>query len=378
VKTVFAIAAAATLSATGSITQFPGKAGCVNKNGANGCAQGRAVGNLAAVAMSPDGATVYAAGGPGSQGALGIFARSTSTGAVTQLPGRTGCVLRAKTSGCTQGPGMETPVAIAVSPDGTLVITAANNGRSVGIYRRSTKGTLTAAGSVKDIAKPSGLAFRPDGNLLLVASGKGLLAFRISGTTLTRSAGPIPCDESVACTAVAFSPDGVYAYAVAGGGAHGSITTYAVSVGGLLEKAPPTAAHALKQPRDVVVSPDGQNVYVAASVSSGVAVFTRDPTTGLMAQSGCVTATGSQGDCGKIKGLAGAGSLAVSQDGNNVYVASSVSNRITVFDRADDGSLRSTQAVAPRGLKSVTGVAVSPDGHNVYAAGHGLAVLRRR
>jgi fibronectin-binding autotransporter adhesin len=378
VKTVFAIAAAATLSATGSITQFPGKAGCVNKNGANGCAQGRAVGNLAAVAVSPDGTSVYAAGGPGSQGSLDVFARNASTGVVTQLPGRAGCVLRAKTSGCARGLGLETPAAIAVSPDGTLVITAANNGRSIGIYRRAANGTLTAAGSVKDIAKPSGLAFRGDGNLLLVASGKGLLAFRISGTTLTRSAGPIPCDEFVGCTAVAFTPDGAFAYAVAGGGAHGSITTYGVSDAGLLEKAPPTAAHALKQPRDVAVSPDGQNVYVAASVSSGLAVFTRDPTTGLMAQSGCVTATGSQGDCGKTSGLAGAGSLAVTEDGNNVYVASSVSHRITVFDRADDGSLRRTQALAPRGLKSVTGVAVSPDGHNVYAAGHGLATLRRR
>jgi DNA-binding beta-propeller fold protein YncE len=170
----------------------------------------------------------------------------------------------------------------------------------------------------------------------------------------------------------------LFAYAVAGGGANGSITTYTVSPGGLLESIAPTAAHALKQPRDVAVSPDGQNVYVAASVSAGVAVFTRDPTTGMMAESGCVTTTGSQGDCGKTPGLAGAGSLAVSNDGNNVYVASSVSNRITVFDRAGDGSLRRTQALAPRGLKSVTGVAVSPDGKNVYAAGHGLAVLRRR
>jgi DNA-binding beta-propeller fold protein YncE len=378
VKTVFAIAAVATLSATGSITQIPGKAGCVNKNGSNGCAQGRAVGNLAVVAVSPDGANVYAAGGPGSQGALGVFARNTSTGTVTQLPGRAGCVLRAKTTGCTQGPGMETPVAIAVSPDGTLVITAANNGRAIGLYRRSANGALTAAGSVKDITKPSGLAFREDGNLLLVASGKGLLAFRISGTTLTRSAGPMPCDEFVACTAVAFTPDGAYAYAVAGGGAHGSITTFAVSVGGLVESIAPTAVHALKQPSDVAVSPDGQNVYVAASVSGGVAVFTRDPTTGLMAESGCVTVTGSQGVCGKTTGLAGASSIAVSSDGKTVYVASSVSNRITVFDRAGDGSLRRTQALAPRGLKSVAGVAVSPDGNNVYAGGHGLASLRRR
>jgi 6-phosphogluconolactonase (cycloisomerase 2 family) len=378
VKTVFAITAALAVSATGSITQFPGKAGCVNSDGSSSCARGKAVGTLGVVTVSPDGKSVYAAGGPGSRGALGIFSRNPTTGAVTQLSGRAGCVLRAKSTGCTRGPGLETPSALAVSPDGTLVVTAALNGRSIGLYRRAAGGALTSVGTVKDIVSPSGLAFRTDGNLLLVASGKGLLAFRLSGTKLIRSAGPIPCDEFTACTAVAFSPDGLFAYAVAGGGAHGSITTYLVSPAGLVEPAAPTAAHALKEPRDVAVSPDGQNVYVAASVSSGVAVFTRDPTTGLMAQSGCVTVTGSQGDCGKTTGLAGATSLAISADGKNLYVASSVSNRIAVFDRGGDGMLRRTQALAPRGVKSATGIAVSPDGHNVYAAGHGLAALRRR
>ena len=283
-----------------------------------------------------------------------------------------------KTTACTHGPGMETPVAVTVSPDGTLVVTAAYNGRAIGLYRRSSTGALTAVGSVKNIAGPSGLAFRSDGNLLLVASARGLLAFRLSGTTLLRSAGPIPCDEFTGCTAVAFSPDGLFAYAVAGGGAHGSITSYAVSPAGELVKIAATVAHAIDQPRSVAVSPDGQNIYVAASVSDGVAIFTRDPISGVIAQSGCVTVTGSKGGCAKSAGLAGAGSLAVSNDGKNVYVAAPVSNRVTVFARAVDGSLRAMQTLAPRGVSSVTGVAVSPDGRNVYAAGHGLAALRRR
>jgi DNA-binding beta-propeller fold protein YncE len=272
---------------------------------------------------------------------------------------------------------METPAAVTVSPDGTLVVTAANNGRAIGLYRRSPSGALRPVGSVKNIATPSDLAFRPDGKLLLVASGRGLLAFRLSGATLIRSSGPIPCDEFVACTAVAFSPDGLFAYAVAGGGAHGSITTYLVSPAGELVKTAPTAAHAIDQPRGIEVSPDGQNIYVAASVSSGLAIFTRDPTTGLIAQTGCVTVTGSLGTCAKSASLGGAGSVAVSKDDENVYVASPVSDRIVVFTRAENGSLQETQTFTPRGLTSVAGVAVTPDGRNVYAAGHGLAVLRR-
>jgi DNA-binding beta-propeller fold protein YncE len=273
---------------------------------------------------------------------------------------------------------METPVAVTVSPDGTLAVTAGYNGRAIGLYRRSANGALTAVGIVRHVTGPSGLAFRSDGNLLLVASTKGLLAFRLSGTTLLRSAGPIPCDEFTGCTAVAFSPDGLFAYAVAGGGAHGSITSYAVSPAGELVRLPPTVAHAIDQPRSVAVSPDGLNIYVAASVSDGVAIFTRDMASATIAQSGCITVTGSKGACAKSAGLAGAGSLAVSSDGKNLYVASPVSNSLTVFARAVDGSLQATQALAPRGVSSVSGVAVSPDGRNVYAAGHGLAALRRR
>ena len=376
-KAIFAIAASAALSATGSVTQFPGKTGCINKDGSSGCTRGQAVGGLGVVAVSPDGRTVYAAGGVGSRGALVVFARNTVTGSVTQLPGRAGCVLRVRTTGCSHGPGMETPAAVAISPDGTLVVTAANNGRAIGLFRRDPSGALRAVGRVQNIAAPSGLAFRPDGRLLLVASARGLLAFRPSGSTLTRSSGPIPCAEFVGCTAVAFSPDGLYAYVVAGGGAHGSITTYAVSPGGQLVKTAATNTHAIQQPRGIELSPDGQNIYVAASVSSGVAIFTRDPTTGLIAQTGCVTATGSQGACAKASGLAGAGSIVVSKDGKNVYIASTVSNRVVVFTRSDNGSLQATQTLMPRGLRSVASVAISPDGRNVYAAGHGLAVLRR-
>ena len=330
------------------------------------------------VTVSPDGKNVYAVGGTGSQGQLGVFARDTAGGGVTQLPGKAGCVLRTKASACTRGPGMETPVAVAVSPDGSMVVTAAYNGKAIGLYRRSSTGALSSIGSVTNIIAPSGLAFRSDGNLLLVASGRGLLAFRLMGTALVRSSGPLPCDDYIACTSVALSPDGAFAYAVAGGGAHGSISSFSISPAGELVKLPPTDSHAISQPRSVAISPDGQNIYVASSVADGVAIFTRDPTSGLIAQSGCVTVTGSLGVCAKSDGLAGADSVSVSSDGKNVYVAAPVSNRLTVFSRAGDGALHATQTFAPRGVRSVTGVAVSPDGRNVYAAGHGLAAMRRR
>ena len=58
--------------------------------------------------------------------------------------------------------------------------------------------------------------------------------------------------------------------------------------------------------KDVAVSPDGANVYVASiasfsGVSDGVLVFDRNPSTGALTQkagtSGCVTEDGTAGAC---------------------------------------------------------------------------------
>ena len=135
----------------------------------------------------------------------------------------------------------------------------------------------------------------------------------------------------------------------------------------------------------VTVSPDGTSVYVAAVLGDAVAVFDRaaDGTltqkTGL---AGCISEDGSGGDCTDGKGLDGANSVTVSPDGKSVYVAALTSNAVAVFDRAADGAL--TQKTGLAGCISQTGsggdctlgralvgaisVTVSPDGKNVYAA----------
>lgn len=378
VRAAFVILAALAASATGSISQLPGKSGCINRDGASNCVRARAVASPAAVAISADGKNVYTVSGVGSQGALAVFARNRTTGALRE----SGCVLRMLTRVCQTGLGLETPIAVAVAPDGKLVVTAAQNGRSVGLYRRAKNGALTPAGSLRGLDHPSGLAFRPDGSLLLVATARGIVSFlrRPSGL-LERGSGPSPCDAYRGCNAVAFAPggaEGTFAYAVSGGGAHGSISTFAVARDGRLSLMPPTAAHAIKQPFSVAVSADGKNVYVAASVSSGVAIFARDRVTGALTQTGCVTATGSQGACAKYVGLGGAWSVAVSKDGKNAYVASYGSSTVAVFARDTSGTLRETETFQPRGASRLSGVAVSPDARNVYTVGNGVAVLKRR
>jgi DNA-binding beta-propeller fold protein YncE len=67
-------------------------------------------------------------------------------------------------------------------------------------------------------------------------------------------------------------------------------------------------------------------------------VFDRDPATGELTQKaatlGCISETGTGGACQKGRGLKEAEGVAVSPDGKNVYVASSGSGAVAIFDRA--------------------------------------------
>jgi 3-carboxymuconate cyclase len=87
---------------------------------------------------------------------------------------------------------------------------------------------------------------------------------------------------------------------------------------------------ALKGAYDIALSPDGKNVYVAASDSGGIAVFTRDPATGKIVQTGCVRGVST---CVGARALAGAAAVVVSPDGRNVYLASYGADAVVMFQR---------------------------------------------
>ncbi len=88
--------------------------------------------------------------------------------------------------------------------------------------------------------------------------------------------------------------------------------------------------------RAIAVSPDGKNVYVASSTSNAIAIFDRDKTTGVLRQpkgvGGCI-ASGGGGGCARAVGLDGANSVAVSADGRNVYATARDSSAVTAFER---------------------------------------------
>lgn len=154
---------------------------------------------------------------------------------------------------------------------------------------------------------------------------------------------------------------------------------------------PGTGAAKLTDVTQLVVAPDGENVY-ATTLSGPVLSFSRDATTGgLDFQGGanrCISETGA-GPCVDGRGLANPRSLTIDAGGRHLYVGAAGTDTIAVLDRAANGRL--TQAAnrtgcvangGPTGecgdavaIEGVVDLAFSPDGRFLHAAAFTSAAL---
>ena len=137
----------------------------------------------------------------------------------------------------------------------------------------------------------------------------------------------------------------------------------------------------LVQPEGVAVSPDGTNVYVASLGGATVATFARS-SLGSLTSRGCIQDSHVNSQCNgnQTPGLLGADGVAISADGLSVYAAAHASNTVVQFGRGADGTLTPTRCFQTAGpdcnamggnapaLFGASGLAVSADGENVYVA----------
>jgi len=371
----------------GTLMQLSGAKGCLvdRSTPTKGCAIARALKGPApllgsrALALSPDGKNLYVASS-GSD-AIAIFTRKPLDGTLSQAKGRGGCIALDGAGGCATAIGLDGPNSIAVSPDGANVYATSFKSETVTVFHRNRKtGALTqpldGSGCIARVALPGcvigrGLggpdvvAVSPDNKGVYVGSfpGNAIAVFnRVAGTgTLTQPAGATGC--------------------IAAAAGNGCAT-------GL----------ALEGLEGMAISPDGRSVYVGAATSGGLAVLSRDASTGGLTQatdgSGCIVTTPLAG-CTTGAELDGADAVTVSANEKDVYVTSLFSQSVTSFTRTRPGGvltqkpgaagctvfMRATGCGFGRAIDSPEGIAVSPDGADVYAASYApgtIAVFNRK
>jgi DNA-binding beta-propeller fold protein YncE len=380
-----AVAAFSRAGDTGALTSI----GCVSDSGGDGrtgtdgfCADGDALLGADALAVSPDGRTVYVASS--SSNGIAWLARDVATGKLSPA----GCIKNfPRGDRCRAGFALESPTGVAVSPDGTSVyVTSAKPGAVSAFSRDPGTGGLEPVMCVSEsgsdglcvdgtaLAGASGVSVSPDGRQVVVtAAGVGGV------TTYARDAADGRLTPQ-ACLLDRAPKGGSCASAPHLAGASGSAITpdgKTVIVASVTDQTlalfardadsgrlSPSAcyvqtdpegddavdeeeedfedeeeageaqsdckpAKALYAPREVVVSPDGRGVFTIGGDS--LAAFQRDPASGALTQTGCAEGAVTYKSCSETRGLFEGRGMAVSRDARSLYVANASESLVAVF-----------------------------------------------
>ncbi|MGA8746349.1 MAG: IPT/TIG domain-containing protein [Solirubrobacterales bacterium] len=393
-------------------------------------------------------------------GVLGAFATlptganaSVTSGALSQLSGEANCVgeeansSEGNTCGTLVNMGTQDAFQIQLSPDGRNAYSVAINGDLVEYARDPANGHLNVIGcltagtdhcagenvieDVPDLGHPSSLAVSPDGKSVYVTGtekhavvelerneesglltpmngGKACISEESGGECEFREAKGLnepygvtvsPGGEDVYVTAVKGEAIAEFSRGFPEGGPPGLLAPIAghECIGGSASGCPIETAIGMVEPIGIVVSPDGDNVYVATGAGSSegaVVAFKREG--GVLEQlpgeEGCMSESIS--GCKVTTALQGSEDLAISADGQNVYATSGPKNALVELKRdessgaleqlgGEEGCVTTETIVGCTTVSSVgltRGVIISPRGEDVYvgsAAENGVAAFAR-
>lgn len=336
----------------------------------------------AALAISPDGSSVYVVG-QGAVNDLVEFHRNSETGLLNKI----GCVAHGATpSECTtEAKGLELPYGVTVSPDGEDVYVASFVNEAVAEFKRNPlTGVVTQLPGANNCISDTAASECGTTNAIGLKEAIGVVA---SGKDVYVGAGGTSAEGDIA----AFER-----------GAEGALTQLPreeACIGATVSG----CAHSehLEGTEDLVVSPDGNNVYGTSTATHSVVELKRTAAGALeqlAAPNECVTTEKSLSGCTEVKEIASPVGVAVSPDGSNVYVSSRSTKKsaVAAFARSGEGELSQLAGYpcvteAPSGCEPATSneriglayarrLTVSADGANVYVASqsaHAIVELAR-
>jgi DNA-binding beta-propeller fold protein YncE len=220
-----------------------------------------------ALALSPDGTSLYAADNTNANGEQGV---------VTQYTVGSGGLLTLKEPSPFAVAGAGPVTGVAVAPNGASAYASNFGGNTISQYSVGAGGLLgpITPPTVPSGAQPRGIAITPDSASLYVVDGSANAISQYSigpggalspKTPATVPTGPEPYG-------VVVSPDGNSVY-VSDSAEKGEISQYTVEPGGALTPKRPASVAAEHQPEDLVLSPDGKNLYVAETISDTVSQY---------------------------------------------------------------------------------------------------------
>ncbi len=325
---------------------------------------------------SDDGINMYVVGF--GSASLAIFDMDENTGALSFMESETGEGLGVS--------GLDGMTAVALSPDGKNLYAAGNNADAMVVFDRNTiDGSLEYMQKITDEASTDGLnginaiIVSADGahvyatgfwDKTVVLFERDLLTGELTYVERYKD-GISGVDGLNGANFVTLSPDGKNVY-VTGFWEHALSVFSRNAVTGQLTfvevfKDGVNGVNGLNRASAVDVSADGKNVYVAGYYDNAISIFNRNATNGTLTYSGIV-----EDGVNGVNGLDRVNSVEVSPDGMQVYATGFNDDAIAMFNRNSvDGSLTYVENLkngidGVEGMNGPTRLFISDDGEHIY------------
>ena len=354
---------------TGALTQLTGILGCVSSSTGTGCGHALGLSGVAQIGLSPDGRHLYAVSS--ISGSVTAFARDVTSGALTQLRGAAGCVRPGGGGGCASGTGLAGATALAISPDGHSLYVAGRDANAVASFSIDpVGGALLQLGGKAACVRGGGdpgaclggrallgadaLAISPDGAIVYAAAkdidavavlqrdpATGALSQQPGPTGCIRLSGGLGCTAAralAAPSAIAIAAGGRDLYVASASGNAVSLLQRDAATGLLIQPAgaagcigqgiadcaaaPLLTAARSARARPRRDQPDGRDGRQRHASSRCIATRRAASLGAIPAPSGCISTTAA-GGCPALPVLGPATSLAIAPGGDVLYAAAS-------------------------------------------------------